>query len=33
VTLTTQKLFQAFHSVPGCQICMCKRGIRLRCRN
>jgi len=23
---------QAFHSVPGCQTCMCKRGISVRVR-
>jgi len=29
VTLTTQNTFvQDFHSVPGCQTCMCKCGIR-----
>jgi len=28
-SLTTRKYFlQAFRSVPGCQTCMCKRGIR-----
>jgi len=29
-SLTTRKYFlQAFRSVPGCQNCMCKRGIRV----
>jgi len=30
VTLTTQDTFiQAFRTVPGCQTCVCKRGIEI----